>query len=62
MSEPYKFCYSCGGKLIVHTRIWSYDGETGEPNITYDYVCSNKRWNSFGHPLTSDDSYTEQVF
>ena len=61
MSEPYKYCYTCGDKLIVHTRIWSYDGETGEPSITYDYACSNRRL-FVRHPRTSGEAYAMEAF
>jgi hypothetical protein len=60
MSEPYNYCFTCGHELTASPRTWSYDGDTGLPNIVYDYRCPNRRWWS-SHPMTEGDSYAEQA-
>jgi hypothetical protein len=61
MNEPYRFCFSCGHRLVVTKRIWSYDMETGSPNVTHDYDCPrrNRIVGFFGwsHPCTETESY-----
>ena len=67
MSEPYKYCVTCGSELLVESRVWSYDAHTGSPKITYDYDCPKRKswwkleiWECESHPCTDTEVYVYQ--
>lgn len=55
--EPYRYCHSCGARLIVEKYTWSYDCNTGKPNTAYYYKCPKRRWFELSHPKTEAESY-----
>lgn len=62
MSEPYKFCYSCGAALCAKAHVWSYDQMTGKARTVYHYSCPNRSRFSFGHPMTDGEAYAMEAF